>query len=84
MNLPINTSSKSKNKDTKWERIRKKHVHNIHVKTETIKKFIQMDFVDQNQRKLLNGECENKISLNPAIVMELRHEMVKKSLFFIQ
>ncbi|XP_055919539.1 uncharacterized protein LOC129951428 [Eupeodes corollae] len=70
--------SKGLNKDTRWDRIRKKHTNNLNMKSSLVKKFVEMDFVGRNNTKLLNGEIELKNNLNPHLVMDLRHEMFQK------
>ncbi|XP_055858956.1 putative protein tag-278 [Episyrphus balteatus] len=70
--------SKHLNKDTRWDRIRKKHTNNLNVKTSLVKKFVEMDFIGRNNTKLLNGEVDVKNNLNPLLVMDLRHEMFQK------
>ena len=73
----LNKTDKLKNiKDTRWDRIRKRHTSSLDVKTETVQRFIEMDFVDKKQIKLMNGDLNVNDTLNPTLVMDLRHEMV--------
>lgn len=59
-------------KESRWEIIRKKHINCINVTTETVRKFLTMNFVDEKQ--LL--PIKSRRRLDPVIVMDLRHEMV--------
>ena len=68
---------KTKPKETKWDRIRKKHLNNVTVSSKMVKKLFNMNFVDDDQMKLLNGVGPEKNRLNPILVMDVRHEMVK-------
>lgn len=70
-------NKKSKHKETRWNRIRKKHLNNLTVTTSTVKKFINMNFVGENEIKTMASlDGEKKNILNPIVVMNLRHEMV--------
>lgn len=62
-------------KDSRWDMIRKKHFNCINVTTETVRKFLSMDFVDE--KSLLRGSGKKR-RLDPVIVMDLRHEMIKR------
>ena len=66
----------SKNKETRWDRIRKKHMNSVNVTTENVKKFFGMNFINEHQLRILNGESKRRFYLNPALVMNIRHEMV--------
>jgi len=65
---------RSKNKENRWDRIRKKHINNINVKTETVRKFFNMNFINPADEKILNGHMPRR--LDPGLVMDMRHEMV--------
>lgn len=67
----------SKNKETRWDRIRKKHMNSVNVTTENVKKFFGMNFINEHQLRILNGESKRRFYLNPSIVMNIRHEMVR-------
>uniref|UniRef100_A0A182R2Z7 Uncharacterized protein n=1 Tax=Anopheles funestus TaxID=62324 RepID=A0A182R2Z7_ANOFN len=73
---------KARAKETRWDRIRRKHLNNLTVTSKTVKKFINMDFVDENQlRLLMSGECAGsgtKPMLDPLLVMDIRHEMIRR------
>lgn len=66
-------------KDTRWDRIRKKHSGScvLALKSDAVRRFIEMDFIGKQQERLLNGEIDPKANLNPQLVMDLRHEMVR-------
>lgn len=66
----------SKNKETRWDRIRKRHMSSVNVTTENVKKFFGMNFINEHQLRILNGESKRRFYLNPALVMNVRHEMV--------
>lgn len=59
-------------KDTRWEMIRKKHINCINVTSETVRKFLTMDFADE--KRFFGGKSRPR--LDPVIVMDMRHEMV--------
>ncbi|XP_001869875.2 uncharacterized protein LOC6053860 [Culex quinquefasciatus] len=65
-------------KENRWDRIRRKHLNNITVTSKTVKRFFNMDFVDEGQLRMLNGAGEQKQTLNPVLVMDIRHEMIKR------
>ncbi|XP_061391261.1 calponin homology domain-containing protein DDB_G0272472 [Musca vetustissima] len=70
----------SNNKDTRWDRIRKRHgsANSANLKTETVKRFIEIDYVGKNQQNLMNGATRPENKLDPVLVMDLRHEMFKQ------
>lgn len=71
-------SKKSKHKETRWNRIRKKHLNSLTVTTSTVKKFINMNFVHENDiRMMSNPDGLRRQLLNPVVVMNLRHEMIR-------
>ncbi|XP_058453243.1 uncharacterized protein LOC131431502 [Malaya genurostris] len=71
--------NKSKPKENRWDRIRRKHLNNITVTSKTVKRFFNMDLIDESQMRILNGDCSaQKTSLNPVLVMDIRHEMIKR------
>uniref|UniRef100_A0A1A9ZZP6 Sfi1 spindle body domain-containing protein n=1 Tax=Glossina pallidipes TaxID=7398 RepID=A0A1A9ZZP6_GLOPL len=66
-------------KETRWDRIRKRHHTNAIVqtlKTEAVKRFIEMDFIGKHQNRIMNGIAEDR-ALDPILVMNIRHEMFK-------
>lgn len=68
------------NKPTRWDRIRKRQLNanGLGLKTEAVRRFIELDYVDQRQAKLLvDGQPQNQ--LNPSVIMDMRHEMVSLS-----
>lgn len=67
-------------KETRWDRIRKRHHTNAiaqTLKTEAVKRFIEMDFIGKHQNRILNGIADDR-ALDPILVMNIRHEMVGK------
>ncbi|XP_019894897.1 uncharacterized protein LOC101898802 isoform X2 [Musca domestica] len=70
----------SHNKDTRWDRIRKRHGsgNSANLKCETVKRFIEIDYVGKNQQNLMNGAIKPENKLDPLLVMDLRHEMFKQ------
>ncbi|XP_037904120.1 calponin homology domain-containing protein DDB_G0272472 [Hermetia illucens] len=77
MNENTNADDKLRSKDTRWDRIRKRHLNSLSVKTETVKKFFAMDFIGRDQLKALSEDNSKKKVLDPVLVMNLRHEMVR-------
>lgn len=73
----------SRNKETRWDRIRKKHMNSVNITTENVRKFFGMNFINEHQLRILNGESKRRFYLNPALVMNTRHGMVRiKCTFF--
>ncbi|XP_062548825.1 calponin homology domain-containing protein DDB_G0272472 [Armigeres subalbatus] len=71
--------SKTHPKENRWDRIRRKHLNNITVTSKTVKRFFNMDFVDESQMRILNGDGpQQRSALNPVLVMDIRHEMIKR------
>uniref|UniRef100_A0A336MGR4 CSON000878 protein n=1 Tax=Culicoides sonorensis TaxID=179676 RepID=A0A336MGR4_CULSO len=71
-------NKKSKHKETRWNRIRKKHLNNLTVTTNTVKKFINMNFVHENDIQMMSDPDQTRRQLlNPIVVMNLRHEMIR-------
>lgn len=65
------------NKPTRWDRIRKRQLNAnaLGLKTEAVRRFIEVDYVDRKQAQLLiDGQPQKQ--LNPSVVMDMRHEMV--------
>ncbi|KAH8378496.1 hypothetical protein KR093_011682 [Drosophila rubida] len=61
---------------TRWDRIRKRQLNAnpLSVKTDAVRRFIELDYVDKRQSKrLIDGEPQQQ--LNPSVVMDMRHEM---------
>ena len=64
-------------KESRWDRIRKKHINSIVVQTENVKKIFAMNFINENQLKVMAGdESRQRSHLNPTLVMNMRHEIV--------
>lgn len=59
-------------KESRWEMIRKKHINCINVTSQIVRKFLSMDYVDE--KRLMSGG--NRRRLDPVLVMDLRHDMV--------
>ncbi|XP_062120761.1 trichohyalin [Drosophila sulfurigaster albostrigata] len=65
------------NKLTRWDRIRKRQLNSNPlsvIKTDAVRRFIELDYVDKRQSKLLI-EGEPQKHLNPSVIMDMRHEM---------
>ncbi|XP_035779112.1 uncharacterized protein LOC118459639 [Anopheles albimanus] len=80
---------KARSKESRWDRIRRKHLNNLTVTSKTVKKFINMDFIDEAQLRLLmagDGSTapggttghRTKTMLDPLLVMDIRHEMIRR------
>lgn len=71
-------------KETRWDRIRKRNCTNnsTNLKSDAVKKFIEIDYIGKHQQNLLNGDNALETTLDPVLVMDLRHEMVGKILNF--
>lgn len=65
-------------KESRWEMIRKKHINCINVTSETVRKFLTLDFVDEKKLVTGSGSGKTRSRLDPVVVMDLRHEMVSK------
>jgi hypothetical protein len=64
-------------KDTRWDKIRKKHLSHVNLTTATVKKLFDMNFVDEKQLKLMAADpAKYKLLLDPVQVMNCRHQMV--------
>ncbi|XP_075148695.1 uncharacterized protein LOC142222437 [Haematobia irritans] len=70
----------SQTKDTRWDRIRKRHGsgNSAKIKSETVKRFIEIDYIDKHQQNILNGEIKPETNLDPVMVMDMRHRMFKQ------
>lgn len=67
-------SSKKSKKETKWNRISKKY-QNTNVTTETVKTFLDKNYIAENVEKNLSGSVHTTL-LDPVLVMDLRHQAV--------
>lgn len=75
-------------KETRWDRIRKRHCShpsNSNSKSELIKRLIEKDFIGQKRQNNMLNENLTFNLLNPALVMDIRHQMVNNlyNLIFI-
>ncbi|XP_034666103.1 trichohyalin [Drosophila subobscura] len=70
---------RSKSKDSRWDRIRKRHLSTnaLGLKSDAVRRFIEVDYVGQRQEKLLIDGQQAK-QLNPSVIMDMRHEMFQK------
>lgn len=62
---------------TRWDRIRKRqsNPNPLGLKTDAVRRFIEVDYVGKRQSQLLiDGEQPKQ--LNPSVIMDMRHEMV--------
>lgn len=64
--------NQTKPRENRWNRIRRKHLDSITVTSKTVKRFFNMDFVDEAQMRILNGDGPQKAMLNPMLVMDIR------------
>lgn len=63
-------------KDSRWDKIARKHVQVPQsAKTEAVKRIEEIDFIDKKEYKVLKGEVPEE--LDPALLIKLRHEMVR-------
>lgn len=62
---------------TRWDRIRKRQVNPnpLGLKTDAVRRFIEVDYVDKRQSQLLIDGDQPK-QLNPSVIMDMRHELV--------
>lgn len=67
-------------KANKWDKIKKKYSSNINLSSDTVKKFLELNFVSEKADKILKGgeQVCSMEALNPAVIMDLRHEMVSE------
>lgn len=80
----------SKNKESRWDRIQKKHINSIspilESSSSTVDKLFNMNFVSNNEMKRMSSssaDCIYSTSIiDPALIMQLRHESVRKPFFF--
>jgi hypothetical protein len=68
------------NNNNRWNNIKKKYNLNNNITSSTVQKFLDLNFTDCVKDELC-GVAEKKI-LDPALIMELRHEAVRKIIFF--
>lgn len=71
-------------KDTRWDRIRKRHqqANPLGLKTDAVRRFIEVDYVGKRQERLLIEGDEPK-QLNPSVIMDMRHKMVRERCLYI-
>lgn len=75
-----NFCRKQKEKENRWERIRNKHVHTLHITPNVVDKLHDLNYINEQQMKSLTGEdCYNRAFSNPVLVMNLRHGMVRNT-----
>lgn len=67
------------NKKTRWDRISKKYSSNHEITSETVKKFLDLNYVDDKNMKDFCGSSENSTpdNINPQILMDIRHGSVR-------
>lgn len=76
-------------KETRWDRILKRHLrysaaNSSFKKSDAIKQLIEKDFIGPARlNSMINGHQSNELILNPAHVMDIRHQMVTTQLIFI-
>lgn len=66
------------NKHTRWDRISKKYTSNHEITSETVRKFLDLNYVDEKNIKGFCGSSENSTpdNINPQILMDIRHGSV--------
>lgn len=69
------------NKKTRWDRISKKYSPNHEITSETVRKFLDLNYVDDKNMKDFCGSSENSTpdNINPQIVMDIRHGSVRSN-----
>lgn len=74
-------------KMTRWDRITKKHLNSVNEQTAQMRRVFDMQFVSTNQMQQMSGRGEGGVMqdgrsgqrgcLDPALVMDMRHEIVR-------
>ncbi|CAO1345607.1 unnamed protein product [Diamesa tonsa] len=67
------------NKKSRWDRISKKYSSNHEITSETVRKFLDLNYVDDKNMKDFCGSSENSTpdNINPQILMDIRHGSYK-------
>ncbi|KAG5681010.1 hypothetical protein PVAND_010477 [Polypedilum vanderplanki] len=60
----------------RWDKLTRKYAKDPGITSEEVKKFLEMNFVNEYHDQL-TGKKEEKRT-NPALIMDLRHEIIKK------
>ncbi|XP_067622627.1 uncharacterized protein [Eurosta solidaginis] len=70
----------SSQKLTRWDRIRKRNVSrsSFMVKSDVVKHFVEKNYISHYDESVLHGERKLNRILNPAMVMDMRHELFRK------
>lgn len=69
-----------KSRESRWDKLKRKNsISMLNYKTETVKKCLSV-FTDEQLVDLVKKD-EKKTFLNPALVMEMRHEAVIYNIF---
>ncbi|CAO1327072.1 unnamed protein product [Diamesa serratosioi] len=68
------------NKKTRWDRISKNYSSNHEISSETVRKFLDLNYVNEKSMKDFCGSSENSTpeNINPQILMDLRHGSIRK------
>lgn len=70
-------------KESRWDRIRKKHINTINFTSGTINKMMRMQFIKDKDLDRMNGKNARTLDLlDPVLVMNIRHSAVKNSPHF--
>lgn len=66
------------NKKTRWDRISRKYSSNHEISSETVRQFLDLNYVNEKNMKDFCGSSENSTpdNINPQILMDLRHGSV--------
>lgn len=72
-------------KESKWDTIARKcysnsSTNNFNIKSDTLKTFSELNFINKNDMNILNGNNEDKF-LDPNLLMNLRHNLIKNDKF---
>lgn len=78
---PENRLKKSvETKETRWDRISKKHINSVQqATTDDVQKLFGMEFINDSQLRCMNGDPIKRLQINPMILMDLRHDVVSPS-----
>lgn len=82
-NIQSNNLNKKLNKfkESKWDKIRKKYNNtSFNLTTETVKKFLDLNYIEKKDLHGLHHGSESRNLLDPITIMDLRHENVKRKI----
>lgn len=72
---------RTSDKMSRWERITRNQMRQVDKQTAEMRRLLERDFVNQRQQRQMNGTTDGgtKIDPSPALVMEMRHAMVRSN-----